>query len=79
MKDTNDKKWINMKIGLGSIVKEKVGEKEDNKREGIITRTRKEVVVCVQDVVGNNNFVDKFEYGENIKMIYPSLSYICEK
>ena len=34
---------------------------EDKTREGRIRKTRKDVVVCVQDVVGKKNFVVKSE------------------
>ena len=46
-----DKKRIKTRIGVGSVVKEKVGEIRDNIREGRSRRMRKEDVVCVQDVV----------------------------
>ena len=36
---------------MGSIVKEKVGYIEENKREVRRSRTRKEAVGCVQDLV----------------------------
>ena len=44
-------KRIKTKIGVGSVVKAKVGYMEDNTREGRIRSMRKEVVVCVQAVV----------------------------
>ena len=44
-----------MKIGVGSVVKAKVGGMENNTREGRIRRTRKEVVGCVWNVEGKNN------------------------
>ena len=43
------------KIGMGSVVKAKVGEMEENKREVRIRIIRKEMVVCVQAVVGKKN------------------------
>ena len=45
------------KIGVGSVVKEKVGDLEDITREGGISRMSKVVVVCVHDVEGKNNFL----------------------
>ena len=39
-----EKKLIKRKIGVGYLVKAKVGKMEDNTREGIISRMRKEVV-----------------------------------
>ena len=58
----NMKKHNNTKIGVGSVVKAKVGELENIKREGRIRMMRKEVVVCVQDVARKKNFLVQFEY-----------------
>ena len=63
-----DKKWIKPKIGVGYLVKTKFGNMKVNKREGRRRRTRKEVVLFVQDVVGKNNFLVKFEYGHKRDM-----------
>ena len=52
-------------IGVGSIVKAKVGELEKITRQGRIRRTRKEVLRCVQSVVGKKKFIVQFEYGQN--------------
>ena len=57
-------KQTKAKIGVGSVVKAKVGELEKITREGIIRSTRKEVVGCVQSVVGKNNLFIQFEYGQ---------------
>ena len=51
------------KIGGDSVVKAKVGELEKITREGRSRRMRKEVVGCVQSVVGNKKFLVKFEDG----------------
>ena len=53
-KRVKKKKRIKTKIGVGSVVKAKVGELEKITREGRIRRMRKDVVGCVQDVVGKN-------------------------
>ena len=45
------------KIGVGSIVKAKVGEWEKTTRDGGIRRTRKKVVGCVNSVVGKKKFL----------------------
>ena len=50
-------------IDVGSIVKVKVGDMYENKREVINRRIIKEVVVCVQDLVWKKIFLVKFEYG----------------
>ena len=52
---------------------------EDNTREGRRRIMRKEVVGCVEDVVGNNNFLVKFEDGNKKEMISFSLLYVCSK
>ena len=56
-------KQTKTKIGVGSVVKAKVGEFEKITREGRSKRMRKEVVGCVQSVVGNNKFILLFEGG----------------
>ena len=53
-------KQTKTKIGVGSVVEAKVGELEKITREGISRRTTKEVVGCVQSVVGKNNFLFLF-------------------
>ena len=62
---TKDRKCIKTKIGVGSLVKAKVGNMEDNKSEGIIRRIRKDVVGYVQYVVGKKNFLVQFEDWKN--------------
>ena len=42
-------------------------------------RVGKEVMVCVQYVMGKNNFLVQFEYGQKREMIYISLLYPCSK
>ena len=49
---------------MGSLVKAKVKNMEDNTRYGRISNTRKEVVGCVQDVVEKKKFPVQFEYGK---------------
>ena len=48
------------KIGVGSVVKEKVGDLVDITREGGISRMSKVVVVCVQDVVEKKKLLFQF-------------------
>ena len=45
MKNMKEKKLINTKIGMGSVVKAKVREMEEETRGGRSGRTNKEVVV----------------------------------
>ena len=74
-----EKKRIYTNIGVGSIVKAKVVEMEERKREGRTSRTRKEVVGCVQSLLRKTDFVVKFECGKKIEMSAYSLSYVCDK
>ena len=54
------KKQTKTKIRVGSVVKTKVGELEKISRELRISRMRKKVVVCVQNVVGKKKFLFQF-------------------
>ena len=58
--DMKENKRVKTKIRVGSVVKSKVGEMEDNTREGGIGGNRIEEVGCVQAVVGKNNYVLQF-------------------
>ena len=53
-------KQTKTKIGVGSVVKGKVGELEKITREGRSRRTRKEVVGIVQALAGKKKFVVVF-------------------
>ena len=55
-------KRIKTNIWLVSFVKTEAGFMEENIREGRSRRIRKEVVGCVQTVVGNNKFLVQFQY-----------------
>ena len=46
---------------MGSVVKAKVGELGNIKREREMRRTSKEVVECVQSVSVKNNFLIQFQ------------------
>ena len=74
MKENNR---IKTKIGVGSVVKSKVGEMEDNTREVRIRVISKEVLGCVQDVLGKKRLLVQFEYEYKKDMISASLSYVC--
>ena len=67
------------KIMVGSVVKAKVGELEKITRKGRIRRMRKEVVGCVQSVVGKNKFLVLFEDGQKKEIGSNSLVYLNEK
>ena len=58
-----EKKQNKTRIGVGSVVKAKVGEMEDNTREERSRRVSKEVVGCVQSVVGKKILLVQFEDG----------------
>ena len=57
-------KQTKTKIGVGCVVKSKVGELENITKEGRIRRMRKEVVGCVQSVVEKKKFLVQFEDGQ---------------
>ena len=76
MKVKNKKKT---KIGVGSVVKAKVGELEDITREGIIRRMSKYVVGYVQAVVFKKNFLVKSKYGQNKEKGYSLLVFLSSK
>ena len=75
----NMTKQTKTKIGVGSVVKAKVGELDNIIREGIIRRTRKEVMGYVQSVVGKNKFLVLFKYGQKKEIGSCSLVYLSEK
>ena len=72
-------KQAKTKIGVGSVVKAKVVELEKITREGRSRRTRKEVVGCVQRVVGKNKVLVLFEDGQKKEIGSCSLVYLSEK
>ena len=53
-----------MKIGVGSVVKAKVGNLEEITKEERIRSMSKEVVGCIQSVVGKKKFLVQLEYGK---------------
>ena len=55
---------------MGYVVKEKVGDMEDNTREGRSRRMSKYLMLFVQAVVGKNNFLGQFECGKKKDMSY---------
>ena len=72
-------KQTKTEIGVGSVVKAKVGELEKITREGRSRRMRKEVVGCVHRVAGKNNFLILFEYGQKKDIGSCLLVYLSEK
>ena len=79
MKDKREAKRINTNIRMGSDVIAKVRDMEEKNREGSIRRTRKEVVGCVQDVVGKKKFLFKFVDGNMRDISSTFLAYVCYK
>ena len=57
MKGMKEANWSNTKIGVGSVVTERVREMEENTKEGRLRSTRKEVVGYVHDVVGKKKLL----------------------
>ena len=66
MKDTKEKNMIKKMINVGSIMKLNFIDMDDKKMEGIIRMVSKEVVICVRTILGENNFLVKFEYVKKI-------------
>ena len=73
------KKQTNKKIRMGSTVKAKVGELDKTTRDRRIKRTRKEVVGCVQSVVGKKKFLVQLEDRQKKQTIYCSLVFLSSK
>ena len=48
---------------LGAVVKAKIGELEEEVREGFLRRMRKELTVVFQGVSGKKRFLVRFQYG----------------
>ena len=57
MKERKEENQSKMKIGAESAMTAKVRDMKEKTREGRITRMRKEVVGCVQAVVGKKKFL----------------------
>ena len=55
---------------MGSVVKAKVVELEKITMKGRSRRIRKEVVLCVQSVVGKKKFLVLFKDGQNKSSIH---------
>ena len=66
MKDTKEKNMIKKMINVGSIMKLNFIDMDDKTMEGIIRMVSKEVVSCVRTILGENNFLVKFEYVKKI-------------
>ena len=67
------------KIGVGSVVKAKVGELEKITREGRSRRTTKEVVGCVYRMVGKNKLLVLLKDGNKKEIRSCSLVHLSEK
>ena len=74
-----EKKRIKTKIGVGFVVKAKVGDMEGNTRGGRSRSMRKEVVVCFQAVLGKKKFLVQFEDGQKKEMSSCSLFYVQKR
>ena len=74
-----DKMHIKTKIGVGSVVKAKVGEMEENTREGRIRRMRKELMGRVQAVVEKKKILVQFKNLQKKEMISCSIVYVFLK
>ena len=72
-------KQTKTKIGVASVVNTKVGELEKITREVRSRRIRKEVVGCVQILVGKKKFLILFEDGQKKEIISSSLVFFSSK
>ena len=72
-------KQTTTKIGVGSVVKANVGELEKITREGISRRMRKNLVGCVQSVLGEKKFLVLFKDGQKKEIGSSLLVYLSEK
>ena len=79
MKDINEANQRKMKIRMGSDVTVKVRDMEEKNRQGRSRRTRKEVVGCVQDVVGKKKFLFQFVDGKMKYISSTFLECVCSK
>ena len=70
------KKRTKTKIGVGYVVKDKVGELEKITREGRSRRMSKEVMGCVQSVVGKKKFLVQLEDGQKKEISSSSLVFL---
>ena len=70
---------MNKNIDVGFIVKDKVVGMCENKRGVRRRRVIKDMVVCVQAVVGNNNFLIKFEGGQQRDISASFISCLLSK
>ena len=73
------KKQNKTKIGVGSIVKAKVGDLEKIKREGRSRRMSKEVVGYAQAMAGKNKFLVKFKDGNKKEISSSLLVFLSSK
>ena len=73
------KKKTKTKIGVGYVVKSKVGELENITREVRSRRMRKDMVGCVQSVVGKKKLLVQFENGNKKDISYSSLVFLSSK
>ena len=64
---------------MGFIVKAMVGDMEENTREGRSKIIRKELVGCVQNVVGKKRFLVQFGDGQKKDMSFVSLVFLSTK
>ena len=64
---------------MGSVVKLKVGEIEENTRDRRSRKMSKYVVVCVQVLMGKKIFLFKLGYGQKKEMSYSLLVFLSSK
>ena len=79
IKEMKEKKQRKEKIGLGYIVTVKVGDMDEDIRQGRSRIMMRGVIECVQATLVKNNILVQFENRQNIDLICCSLSCLCSK
>ena len=74
-----EKARINMNIRVGSVVNSEVGDMEKKAREGRIRSTRKDVVGCVQDVIGKKKILVQFKGAHEIYISTSLMLHLFKK
>ena len=70
---------IEPSIGVGSVVKAKVIEMEENTTYKISRGVSKEAVRCVQALLGKKKLLGQFEYGQKREISSIFILCLCSK
>ena len=61
---------------VGTVVKAKVDDLEEDIREGFLRRFMKNMTVVVQEVVGKRSYLVRFQYGLDKEMLTKQLTIV---